>query len=221
MRRSFPRLAPPAEPGGAPALADDEHLQDALRAGRPWAEREVLERFTSHVHRVLVRILGSTAELDDLTQEVFLRALRQIGRLRGGIGLSPWLASFAVNVARETLRARWRRRWLVFFAPPDLPEPLDGRGVRGQLDADACADATRAVRATYEVLDDMGASARALFALRHIEGMELTELSSAFGVSLATIKRRVASAEKTFRARARRHEVLRDWIEEGDRCRRT
>jgi hypothetical protein len=75
-----PRVAP-SEPAGSDD-PDDERLRDALRARRAWAERSALERFTPHVRRVLVRILGSTADLEDLTQEVFLRGLDRIAGLR-------------------------------------------------------------------------------------------------------------------------------------------
>ena len=61
----------------------------------------------------------------------------------------------------------------------------------------------------------MSASARTLFALRRLEGWELAELAAAFGVSLATIKRRIGDAEKIFFARAERDPVLAGWLDQG------
>jgi RNA polymerase sigma-70 factor (ECF subfamily) len=58
---------------------------------------------------------------------------------------------------------------------------------------------------------------RIAFALRHIEGMELGRLAEACGVSLATIKRRLARAEQRFARAAARDEVLKRWLEEGGR----
>jgi RNA polymerase sigma-70 factor (ECF subfamily) len=219
VRHPPPRLVPPIgetgssdDPGDADGddEAADERLEDALRSGRAWAEREVLRRFTGPVRRVLVRIVGSSAEIDDLTQEVFLRGLDRIARLRPGTGLRRWFTGFAVNVAREMLRARARRRWLVFIEPRKLPAAADDRVVAGPLDAEA--DAVRALRATYEVLAELPADPRTLFALRHLEGMELAEMAATCGVSLATIKRRVARAEQAFQARAARHPWLRAWV---------
>lgn len=214
MRHPRPRLVASVEPDAPEGVVDEEGLEDALRGGRAWAEREVLDRYTGQVQRILVRILGASAETDDLTQEVFLRGLDRISRLRAGTGLRAWFTGVAVNVAREMLRARARRRWLLFFAPQDLPAPADAWSTSASVDASA--DASRALRATYEVLAQMGPSPRTLFALRHLDGMELGDLSRACGMSVATVKRRLARAEATFRARARRHPLLRDWLDEGE-----
>jgi RNA polymerase sigma-70 factor (ECF subfamily) len=203
-----------ADAGATATWTDAERLESGLRGGESWAERALLERFTGYVRRILMRILGSAQDLDDLTQEVFIRALDRIGSLRLGADPRRWLAGFAVNVAREALRARSRRRWLMFFSPHELPEPLDDRPGGGAGLLDANADAVRALRATYEVLDQMASGPRAVLALRYLEGMELGEIAGACRQSLATIKRRLARAERTFRARARRHGVLRSWLDE-------
>jgi len=118
-----------------------------------------------------------------------------------------------VNVAREALRARARRRWLLFFAPEELPDALEQPPLLAMLDG--AADARRALHAIYGVLDTMSASGRTLFVLRRFEGWELAEMAAAFGVSLATIKRRIADAEKIFFARAERDPVLASWLGEG------
>ena len=164
------------------------------------------------MRRVLTRILGMSADVDDLAQAVFLRSLDRIDDLREGVTARAWLTSFAVNVAREALRRRARWRWLSFLAPDDLPDV-----VSAETDADADGDARRAVRATYAILDRMDVDLRTAFALRHIDGMALEDVALACGVSLATIKRRLAKAETTFGARARREPALHEWLEEGTR----
>jgi len=74
-------------------------------------------------------------------------------------------------------------------------------------------EAEEALRATYRILSTLPADERIAFALRFIEGMELTEAAAACRVSLATIKRRVARAKSTFEARAERHPSLARWLE--------
>src|ERR1044071_1856285 len=84
--RLVPRIEPhPVDASGMTADEGDERFLDGLRARRPWAEREALARFTPLVRRVLVRILGWAGDVDDLAQEVFLRALDRIGELRDGV----------------------------------------------------------------------------------------------------------------------------------------
>jgi RNA polymerase sigma-70 factor (ECF subfamily) len=70
-----------------------------------------------------------------------------------------------------------------------------------------------ALRATYRILSRLPADERIAFALRFIDGMELTEVAAACRVSLATIKRRVARAKSTFEAEAGHHPSLGPWLE--------
>ena len=71
----------------------------------------------------------------------------------------------------------------------------------------------------YRVLDVLPVDERIPFALRFIDGMELTEVAAACDVSLATIKRRLARSEKRFVAVAARYPELGPWLEGGARWR--
>jgi DNA-directed RNA polymerase specialized sigma24 family protein len=93
----------------------------ALKKRRPWAERKMVEDHTPYVLRLICRIVGAHADLDDLAEEVFVRALDRIDELEDA-GLKRWLGAFAVNVAREALRKRRRWGWLVLAPPSETPE---------------------------------------------------------------------------------------------------
>jgi len=191
-------------------VAADELLR-GLRAAEPWAERALVRAETAHVERMLTRMLGFSAELDDLTQEVFIRAFARIADLREAESLRAWLSSIAVFVAREAIRRKRRRRWLVFLPTEERPEPPVGS---------ASLEARTALRVLYEVLDSFAADERIAFTLRFVEGMELTEVAEACQVSLATIKRRLKRASDEFYLRGRARAELVDWFEEGCRWRR-
>ncbi len=214
VRRAALARGPRAgDDGGADARrrAEEEDLVRGLQDRKPGAERALGERHGAHVERVLTHILGSHADLDDLAQEVFVRALAKVGDVHDASGLKSWLSAFAANVAREAIRKRRRRWWQVSKPPeetPELPAPS------------ASAEDRAALRAFYEVLGAVDADARVAFALRYVEGMELTEVAAACRVSLATAKRRIKAAEDDFCTRGRAHEALQEWFEEGTRWRR-
>jgi RNA polymerase sigma-70 factor (ECF subfamily) len=194
------------------ARADDSALVSALRQGHPAARAELFDRFATHVRRVLVRVLGHDTELADLLHEVFARTLAQIDRLEDPSALKGWLTAIAVFTAREHIRRRMRSRWLRFFASEDLPDvPV----------ASADEEVRESLQRTYVVLDRLGVDDRIAFSLRFIEGLELAEVAAACGVSLNTIKRRLARAEKRFLALARSEPALQEWLERGTRCART
>jgi RNA polymerase sigma-70 factor, ECF subfamily len=182
-----------------------------LKAAEPWAERALLRAETAHVERMLTRMLGLCSELDDLTQEVFIRAFARIAELREPESLRAWLSSIAVFVAREAIRRKRRRRWLLFLPTEERFEPP----VSG-----ASFEARAALRVFYEVLAGFAANERIAFTLRFVEGMELSEVAEACQVSLATIKRRLQRASDEFYLRGRTRAELVDWFEEGSRWRR-
>src|SRR6188768_752470 len=193
-----------------PRALEPAELLRGLKAAEPWAERALLRVETAHVERMLTRVLGFCAELDDLTQEVFIRAFARIAELREPESLRAWLSSIAVFVAREAIRRKRRRRWLVFLPAEERPELLA---------SGASLEARAALRVFYEVLDGFAADERIAFTLRFVEGMELSEVAEACQVSLATIKRRLKRAGEDFYLRGRARAELVDWFEEGSRWR--
>ncbi len=189
---------------------DDAALLAALQAGEAGATRELYDRHASTVRRVLARVMGADPELPDLLHDTFVQALRSVSSVRDGSRLRPWLASVAVHTARGRIRRRTRLSWLGYRAPEQLP-------VLPSPQADP--EVLEALRTTYEVLDKLSTDLRIPFALRFIDQMELTEVAEACGVSLATIKRRLARAEKRFVTLARHEPALAPWLEHHPRWR--
>jgi len=187
---------------------DDQALLAALHDGHASAPAVLYDRFAPAVERTLVRILGSDADVAFLLNEVFLRATQRVDRVVDGAALRHWLTRIAVFVAREHIRARSRRSWLLIFAPRQLPEVAAH---------DAAPDVRQAVKHLYRALDALPVDDRLAFSLRHVEQMELTEVAAACGVSLSTAKRRLARAEVRFVALSKRDPLLSSWLEGGAR----
>lgn len=190
---------------------DETALVEALRANHPGAKAVFFQRYVERVERIITHVLGFDAELADVLQEAFAGALTSIHRLDDAAALEPWLCSVAANTARKVLRGRARRRWLRRFVSSDEEERYEPAG------AGVDVEARRALRGVYAVLSQLPADERIAFALRFIDGMELTEVASACRVSLATIKRRLVRAERRFLANARNYPELSQWIGGGTR----
>jgi RNA polymerase sigma-70 factor (ECF subfamily) len=174
----------------------------------PAAIEAFYDRHSTHVTRVLGRILGAEPELADLQHEVFVRALTSLSSLKDPSLVKAWLGGIAANTAKRYIQRRTRGKWLRFFSPDELPE-VEATNVS--------EDVNEAVRATYWALDRLPADERIAFVLRVIDGMELTEIAAVCDASLSTIKRRLARGEAQFLAIAKNHPVLSAWIEGGTR----
>lgn len=199
--------APRAVVRPLPFTGDDAALVAAIRAGHPGATAALFDRHATHVRRVLARVLGADPDLSDLLHDVFVRALDGVDRLEDPAALQGWLTSIAVYTARGCIRRRQARRWLRIVAPEEVPEVEANQ---------ASVEVTEALRAAYALLDRMSADDRIPFALRFIDGMELTEVAAACGVSLATIKRRLTRAQTRFTDGARKTPALAEWLRGGE-----
>ena len=199
-----------ALPGGVvrilPLAKTDAALVDSLRAGEPGAAEMLFDRYGPYVERLVVRVVGLDPEVPDLVHEVFASALEGVHGLRESGSLKGWIGSIAVFTARLFLRKRQtRRRWLRFLAPEELPETASRA---------APPEVSEILKRTYSVLDALPTDERVAFALRFVEGMELTEIAQIAGVSLSTVKRRLDRAQKKFRKAASKDPLLREHIAE-------
>lgn len=205
-------LAPTADARSAPArirFVGDPALVQGVRAGNPVAMTEFHDRFALPVHRILWGVLGPDHELADLHHDVFVRALGSIHKLKETDALQGWMNAIAVNTAKAAIEKRTsRRRWSVSLAPEAVPEVSSPDPTRR-------LDAREALRAIHALLDQLPVAERVAFALRFIEGLELTEVAVACEVSLATIKRRLARAETHFTTLARRSPSLVELLQKG------
>jgi RNA polymerase sigma-70 factor, ECF subfamily len=197
-----------SSPGRFEGDAELRSLVDKVAAGDAAAMATLFDVHAEMVERILARILGRDVDLADLLQDVFVRALEGIDRLTDPRLLRSWIAGIAVRTARETIRARARRKWLRFLPGYELPEvpapPLDD-------------EAREALRSAYAILERLSADDRIAFCLRNIEGMELLDVARACETSVSTVKRRLERAEQRFVALARREPALVPWLERTNR----
>jgi RNA polymerase sigma-70 factor, ECF subfamily len=188
-----------------PVAPDDAAIVSGVRRGERWAKAALIHGFAPDAQRVLGRILGRDPDIEDLVQDVFVRALEGIDRLQEPQKLRSWIVAIAVHRARERIRSRRRRWWLLLLPHTSVEAFEDHRSADRELSD-----------ATYAVLDKMQEDERVALALRWIEGMGLAEVASACGVSLATIKRRLDRAEEHFRVLAAEQPALEAWSHGGD-----
>lgn len=99
----------------APPDDEPKWIQDSL-AGDTEAYAALVKEHQKMVHAVAFRLTGSLADAEDLTQETFMRAFRQLGSFRSEAKFSTWLCQIAVNLglnwrARENRRGDVHSEW--------------------------------------------------------------------------------------------------------------
>jgi RNA polymerase sigma-70 factor (ECF subfamily) len=183
--RKTPQLR--VAPRGNETHPEDPELADALIAGELWAATATYDKHSAMVFRFLQRALGASGGAEDLTQEVFLQVFAKVRGLRNRHALRSFIFSVAIRTLKWELRRRRVRRIFQTSSFDRIPEPA--------VDA-LDAESRQAVRRLYVILDALSVQERTAFVLRHIEHLTLDEVAEALGLSLATVKRRLANATR-------------------------
>ena len=156
--------------------------------------------------RLVFGIIGSflrrRQDVEDLAQEVFLKAYLAIGRFRPGAPFAPWLHRIAVNTCYDHLRGI-RRRPEIGIA--DLAESeadfLDRYVEKGYLSGGGEADDRLAARDLAErILATLPPKDRLAITLREVQGFEIAEIASALGCSRPAAKVRLFRARRAMQA---------------------
>jgi RNA polymerase sigma-70 factor (ECF subfamily) len=181
-----PQLAKPhvAKPLHAADL-DDATLASMAAEGDAEAHTAIWDRYAPLVRGIVRRSIGPESEVEDLVQEVFLRFYRNLSLLRNPGALRSFIFAISLRVTISELRSRRVRRWLRLTDTG--AQPTCARCV-----PPADFEAREAVSGLYTILDRLDPRDRMAFVLYHVEGLELTEVAEALGVSLATVKRRLS-----------------------------
>ncbi len=195
---------PPVPPRPATERTDAE-LVAALEADLPWARREIWDRYSERVTRYLSRALGRPSyDVEDLTQEVFLRLFARRRRIQKPEALREFTMAIAVRVLKWNLRSRWVRRKVRLSSTGELPEPAADRNRE--------EEALDALRRCRRILDGLSARECVAFTLRFMEEMTMEEVAATMKVSLSTAKRLVNRAAAAVAESVGRDEDLRRYF---------
>jgi RNA polymerase sigma-70 factor (ECF subfamily) len=167
----------------------DAALVVAARAGEAWAQEALFRRYARMVNGLAFRILGRDSDVDDLVQDSYFEAFKNLGRLENPQAFASWLGSIVVRTASKRLR----RRSLLTRLGLRRSTPIEADEV---ISREAPQDVRAELHAIYSCLDAMDHEARLALVLHRVEGMSLPEAAEVVGVSLSTIKRRLSAAER-------------------------
>ncbi len=186
----------PRERPTPPSLHVDPDVIDACRRGDRNALDAVFRAHAEVLERLLARLVGPRADVEDLLQETFAAAIQAFPRFRGEASVRTWLHRIAVNIARHHLRHPRRRR--------DVP--LDESTAPASTAPAAAEPPVPAdlARRLYEHLDALDPVKRIALVLHVIEDRSIAEIAALMGASQAATKSRLFWARRALLRRLRR-----------------
>jgi RNA polymerase sigma-70 factor, ECF subfamily len=170
-----------------------------VRGGDQDAFRILVERHSRAVFRVAFRLTGHEQDAEDVVQETFLKAYRQIAQFESRSSFATWLYRIAFNCSHDLLRQRPRVGTRQSIDAEDGSDRLD------LADPSPAADPARTLerRQTDErvkaALEALTGQERAAFVMRHFEGLSIEEIGAALDLGASAAKHSIFRAVRKLR----------------------
>ena len=158
-----------------------------------WAKEAFYRKHVEQAYRVARRLVRNPTDAEDIVQEAFSQAFRDIEKLREPSAVRGWFMRIVVNRAHRKFRRRNLLR--IFGLDKSTEESLER-----VPSSDLCAESRTELALANRVLEQAGLTARTAWLLRHVEGYTLPEAALATDCSLATVKRRIAEVNRLLEA---------------------
>src|SRR2546429_680284 len=187
-------------PHAASVERTDAELIAAVLNGETASFEPLVKKYQPRVFATARRYARRESEVEDIVQEVFLKAFQKLRSFRGDAPFEHWLMRLAVRTCYDFLRAHRRNREMSFADISD--EENDWLDRFGANPSDASENAAAARELVERVLAKLSPAARLVITLLEIEDRSVKEISALTGWSAAVVKIRA------FRARAEMRKCL-------------
>ena len=186
---------------------DDFQLIRTFQAGEEKAFEELVRRYQRQVANIIYLTLGGRSEIEDLTQEAFLRVYRSLDRFEFDSSFYSWLYRIVVNLCIDELRRRKIKRTLSldFFTEDRLEVEL--RTSKQKTGFDEVLDQEKKVT-VLNALDKISPEHKMVLLLREYNDLTYSEIAKILKISPQAVKSRI------FRARSELRTLLKDYFKE-------
>jgi RNA polymerase sigma-70 factor (ECF subfamily) len=151
------------------------------------------------VFRLAYRLTGREEDADDIVQETFLKAFRQLARFESRSSFGTWLYRITVNCSHDLMRQRPRAG-----TRTPLDDPEQARSLQ-LVDASAAADPMRELtrrqidQRVRAAMSELSAQERSAFVMRHYEGLSIEEIGRVLDLRTSAAKHSIFRAVKKLR----------------------
>ena len=180
---------------GTSDTTDEAQIIASILAGNTHLFHDLIRPHERSVYAMALSLLHNEADAEDVAQEAFLKAFRNLGKFRGESKFSTWLISITLNEARGRLRSRKNVKL------ESLDEPREGQGtvtpalLRDWREIPSEALERQEIRhMLQQAITDLPLIYREVFLLRDVEDLSVNQSAEALGISIASVKVRLHRA---------------------------
>ncbi|MDH4150052.1 MAG: RNA polymerase sigma factor RpoE [Betaproteobacteria bacterium] len=188
----------------------DQQLVERVQSGDKRAFDLLVTKYQRKLGRLLSRFIRDPSEVEDVTQEAFIKAYRALPGFRGDSAFYTWLYRIGINTAKNHLVAMGRRAPTSTGLDAEEAESLDSGEQLRDLNTPENQMMSRQVGETVnQTLQELPEELRTAITLREIEGLSYEEIAAAMQCPVGTVRSRI------FRAREAVAEKLKPLLDTG------
>jgi len=188
----------------AQEVALDRMLVERFKGGDSAAFDQLVSRYWDRIYAMVNQLLRNQQDAEEVTQDAFIRAHRGLTNFRGESAFSTWLYQIATNLARNRYWYWWRRKrdQSISF---DAPLGADNDTTIAELipaEQETPEDATvtqEFVNRVAECMEELNEKHREILILRNVRSLSYEEIAEILGISVGTVKSRIARARESLR----------------------
>jgi len=185
----------------------DQQLVERAQHGDKHAFELLVAKYQRKLGRLLSRFIRDAAEIEDVTQETFIKAYRALPSFRGDSAFYTWLYRIGINTAKNYLVAMGRRApTTTEFDIADAEAFEDGEQLKDVNTPENELMSKQVAITVNQTLQELPDELRTAITLREIEGLSYEDIASIMGCPIGTVRSRI------FRAREAIAEKLRPML---------
>jgi len=182
----------------------DQQLVERAQRGDKRAFELLVSKYQRKLARLLSRFIRDSTEVEDVTQEAFIKAYRALPSFRGDSAFYTWLYRIGINTAKNYLVAMGRRAPTATEVDSEEAEGFeDGEQLR-DLNTPENEMLSRQVAETVnQTLESLPEELRSAITLREIEGLSYEDIANIMNCPIGTVRSRIFRAREAIAAKLR------------------
>ena len=182
----------------------DQRLVERVQRGDKKAFELLVTKYQRKLNRLLSRFIRDPSEVEDVSQEEFIKAYRALPSFRGDSAFYTWLYRIAVNTAKNYLVAAGRRAPTSTAIDSEEAESFEeGHQLRHMNTPEAELMSKQVAATVNQTMEALPEELRIAITLREIEGMSYEDIAAAMSCPIGTVRSRIFRARETIAARIR------------------
>lgn len=182
----------------------DQLLVERVQHGDKQAFGLLVAKYQRKLARLLSRMIRDTAEVEDVTQEAFIKAYRALPSFRGDSAFYTWLYRIGINTAKNYLVAQGRRAPTTTEIEAEDAEAYDdGEQLRDNDTPERLMQTKQIGETVNAAMEALPEELRTAIVLREIEGLSYDEIATVMNCPIGTVRSRIFRAREAISERLR------------------